>query len=102
MTIKSFYLIGQSKEVWRHDIHIDQYHDFDALQLAVAEQYNIIDPTGIAFQDSKAQDLPDLDAVLDCDEDVGITVDGNAIRDPAGPGGLPLVGSYYEVFPMST
>jgi hypothetical protein len=40
-----------------------------------------------------------LDAVLDCDEDIGITVDGESIRDPAGPEGLPLVGSYYEVFP---
>jgi hypothetical protein len=54
---------------------------------------------GIGLQDLKGQDLEDLDAVLDCDEDIGITVDGQAIRDPAGPAGLPLVGSYYEVFP---
>lgn len=43
--------------------------------------------------------MPDLDAVLDCEEDLGVTVDGEAIRDPAGPEGLPFVGSYYEVFP---
>lgn len=43
--------------------------------------------------------MPDLDAVLDCDEDLGITVDGQPIRDPLGPEGLPIVGSYYEVFP---
>jgi hypothetical protein len=54
---------------------------------------------GIGLQDDKGNDLPDLDAVLDCDEDIGITVDGQPIRDPAGPEGLPLVGSYYEVFP---
>jgi hypothetical protein len=36
---------------------------------------------------------------LDCDEDIGITVDGQPIQDPAGPEGLPLIGSYYEVFP---
>jgi hypothetical protein len=54
---------------------------------------------GIGLQDSNGNDLPDLDAVLDCDEDLGITVDGEPIRDPAGPEGLPLVGSYYEVFP---
>ncbi|CAN9142520.1 unnamed protein product [Alternaria alternata] len=99
MTIKSFYLVGQDKNVFRQDIHIDQYHDFEALQVAVAEQYNIIQSTGIALQDSKGDDLPDLDAVLDCDEEIGITVDGQAIRDPAGPEGLPFVGSYYEVFP---
>jgi hypothetical protein len=117
MTIKGFYLVGQSKDLFHHEIHIDQYHDFEALQLAIAEQYNIIDPTGmfslvlehgkthayiasgIGLQDPKGEDLPDLDAVLDCDEDIGITVDGESIRDPAGPEGLPLVGSYYEVFP---
>ena len=54
---------------------------------------------GIALQDSKGDNLPDLDAVLDCEENLGITVDGEAIRDPAGPEGLPFVGSYYEVFP---
>ena len=99
MTIKTFFLVGQDKDVWKHEIHIDQYHDFEALQLAVASQYNIIDAVGIGFQDPKAQNLEDLDAVIDCDEEIGITVDGNPIRDPAGPEGLPFVGSYYEVFP---
>lgn len=115
MTIKGFYLVGQSKDVFHQDIHIDQYHDFEALQVAVAEQYNIIQPAGtytnttslnsltlfvgIEFQDAKGNDVPDLDAVLDSDDDLGITVHGQPIRDPSGPEGLPLVGSYYEVFP---
>jgi hypothetical protein len=46
MTIKSFYLVGLSKDVYHQDIHIDQYHDFEALQVAIAEQYNIIQPAG--------------------------------------------------------
>jgi hypothetical protein len=46
MTIKGFYLVGQSKDVFHQDIHIDQYHDFEALQVAVAEQYNVIQATG--------------------------------------------------------
>jgi len=46
MTIKGFYLVGQDKAIHRQDIHIDQYHDFEALQVAVAEQYNIIQSTG--------------------------------------------------------
>jgi len=99
MTIKGFYLVGQSKDIFHQDIHIDQYHDFEALQVAVAEQYNIIQPAGIGFQDDKGHDIPDLDAVLDCDDDLGVTIDGQPIRDPSGPEGLPLVGSYYEVFP---
>jgi hypothetical protein len=62
-------------------------------------QHMLTSLVGIGLQDSKGNDVPDLDAVLDCDEDLGITVDGEPIRDPAGPEGLPLVGSYYEVFP---
>ena len=46
MTIKGFYLVGQDKTVYHQDIHIDQYHDFRELQIAVAEQYNIIQSTG--------------------------------------------------------
>jgi hypothetical protein len=99
MTIKGFYLVGQDKNVFHQEIHIDQYHDFEALQVAIAEQYNIIQAAGIGLQTTNGEDVPDLDAVLDCDEDLGITVDGQPIRDPSGPEGLPLVGSYYEVFP---
>ncbi|KAF5854160.1 hypothetical protein GGP41_006969 [Bipolaris sorokiniana] len=99
MTLKGFYLVGQDKDVYHQDIPVDQCHDFESLQIAIAEQYNIIQATGIALQDAQGNDLPDLDAVLDCEEDLGITVDGQAIRDPAGPDGLPFVGSYYEVFP---
>jgi hypothetical protein len=99
MTIKGFYLVGQDKNVFHQEIHIDQYHDFEALQVAIAEQYNIIQAAGISLQSLNGDDVPDLDAVLDCDEDLGITVDGQPIRDPSGPEGLPLVGSYYEVFP---
>jgi hypothetical protein len=47
MTIKGFYLVGQSKDVFHQDIHIDQYHDFEALQVAVAEQYNVIQATSM-------------------------------------------------------
>ncbi|KAL9620417.1 MAG: hypothetical protein Q9160_005002 [Pyrenula sp. 1 TL-2023] len=99
MTIKTFYLVGQDKNQYHQEIHLDPYHDFEALQFAVAEQYNIIQAAGIGLQDLKGIDLPDLDAVLDCDEQIGVTVDGQPIRDPTGPEGLPLVGSYYEVFP---
>jgi hypothetical protein len=99
MTIKGFYLVGQNTDVYHQEIHIDQYHDFEALQVAIAEQYNIIQAAGIGLQDSNGNAVSDLDAVLDTDEDLGITVDGQPIRDPSGPEGLPFLGSYYEVFP---
>jgi hypothetical protein len=99
MTIKGFYLVGQSTDLYHQEIHIDQYHDFEALQVAIAEQYNIILSAGIGLQDSEGNAVSDLDAVLDTDEDLGITVDGQPIRDPSGPEGVPFLGSYYEVFP---
>jgi hypothetical protein len=46
MTIKNFYLVGLDRKVYGQDIHIDQYHDFEALQVAIAEQYNIIQAGG--------------------------------------------------------
>jgi hypothetical protein len=46
MAIKGFYLVGQDKDVFRQDLQIDQYHDFEALQVAIAEQYNIVQPLG--------------------------------------------------------
>ncbi|PSK43021.1 Isotrichodermin C-15 hydroxylase [Elsinoe australis] len=99
MTIKSFYLVGQDKATYGQDIHVEQYHDLEALQAAVASQYNIIDTNGVGLQDPKGEPLDDLDAVLDCDDEIGVTVDGQAIRDPTGPQGIPIAGSYYEVFP---
>lgn len=30
---------------------------------------------------------------------MGLRIDGNAVQCPQGPPGLPLVGSYYEIFP---
>lgn len=50
MAIKHFYLVGQDKEAFLQEIHIDQYHDFEALQVAVAEQYNIVVATGTSVQ----------------------------------------------------
>lgn len=30
---------------------------------------------------------------------IGLRIDGQAVQSPQGPDGLPLVGSYYEIFP---
>jgi hypothetical protein len=30
---------------------------------------------------------------------IGLRIDGQAVQSPQGPDGLPLVGSFYEIFP---
>ena len=54
MTVKGFYLVGQDKNVYHQDIDIEQCDDFNALQIAVAEQFNIIQSTGRHFCDAVA------------------------------------------------
>jgi hypothetical protein len=43
--------------------------------------------------------LMDVADVIAATEPVAITIDGNAVRDPGGPKGLPYAGNYLEVFP---
>ena len=33
------------------------------------------------------------------DSPIGLRIDGQAVQSPQGPNGLPLVGSFYEIFP---
>lgn len=34
-----------------------------------------------------------------CETAIAVTIDGNAVREPGGPAGLPVIGNFYEVFP---
>jgi hypothetical protein len=40
--------------------------------------------------------MPDVASV---NYPIAITIDGNSVREPPGPKGLPYVGSYFEVYP---
>lgn len=43
--------------------------------------------------------LDDLDNFVIASSPIGILIDGNQVRDVPGPTGLPMAGSYYEVYP---
>jgi cytochrome P450 len=54
---------------------------------------------GISFQTEKDGALDDLDNFADASSTIGILVDGKQVRGVPGPQGLPIAGSYYEVYP---
>lgn len=45
------------------------------------------------------QILETLSDVLSTPENIGLRINGKAVRCPQGPEGLPVVGSFYEIFP---
>ncbi|KAI9054272.1 hypothetical protein LZ554_001440 [Drepanopeziza brunnea f. sp. 'monogermtubi'] len=73
MVSKSFYLVGTAADS-AQDIKVDLQSTFEVVQYAVAQQFSIAVPSGVL-------------------------VDGNPVRDVPGPRGLPIAGSYYEVYP---
>lgn len=54
---------------------------------------------GISFQTDEDGVLDDLDNFINVKSAIGILIDGNQVRDVPGPQGLPIAGSYYEVYP---
>lgn len=54
--------------------------------------------TGISFHSSDG-DLATPQEILDHEAPISIRIDGQPVRDPQGPEGLPIVGSFYEIFP---
>lgn len=58
---------------------------------------------GISFHSTSSATLSTVEDVLletaSTTFPIGIRIDGNAVQCPQGPAGLPLVGSFYEIFP---
>lgn len=101
MVYKSFHLLGKDPSVHTnvHMVEIDITHDLEAAKVHVADSFSIVVPSGVSFQTSKSESITDLDTLLDADQPIAVTVDGHAIRPVPGPRGLPIVGSYYEIYP---
>ena len=57
---------------------------------------------GITFHEAPAPSSPELttvSSVLSSPNAIGLRIDGQAVQSPQGPQGLPIVGSFYEIFP---
>lgn len=55
---------------------------------------------GISFHSSENETLSSVADIISIESSpIGLRIDGNAVQTPQGPAGLPLVGSFYEIFP---
>ncbi|RMZ80487.1 hypothetical protein DV737_g3016, partial [Chaetothyriales sp. CBS 132003] len=95
--LKQFYLLGD-ESASRREMDIGVPRDMEDLKYGIGAEYTIVKPEGIAFQATSGH-LDTVEAVLACETPIAITIDGNAVTEPRGPTGLPLIGNFYEIFP---
>ena len=112
-----FYLVGDDVGTAK-TLEIDARWKFEDLQRAVGALFHvtkatgtthvqvlkasvqkIANRTGISFHNAHNETLTSAQAVLEAPAPVSLRIDGNAVQSPQGPPGLPLVGSFYEIFP---
>lgn len=97
-----FYLVGDDVST-AQSLDVDARWKFEDLQRAVGGVFHVAQPTGISFHSDSNEPLTTVADVLTAASaptaPVGLRIDGNAVQSPQGPPGLPLVGSFYEIFP---
>ncbi|KAJ6118704.1 hypothetical protein N7471_013324 [Penicillium samsonianum] len=103
MPVQTFYLLG-NPVTSAIKIEIESNTDLDGLKHLIAAHFAIVEPNvsdievGIALQFEDAE-LTEVQDVMSAQGLVAITIDGHAVRDPAGPKGLPVLGNYLEIYP---
>nr|UPX44683.1 hypothetical protein FAC6B23_17 [Penicillium fuscum]UXX61840.1 hypothetical protein FAC4N16_13 [Penicillium fuscum] len=97
MPVQKFNLLGNPVTSAK-EIEIELNTDLDGLKHLIAAHFAIVEPNGIAFQfeDTEIVEVQDVISAQGC---VTITIDGHAVRDPAGPKGLPVLGNFLEIYP---
>ncbi|KAJ5782822.1 hypothetical protein N7457_004596 [Penicillium paradoxum] len=97
MSAKQFYLLGEPLSTVKN-IDVDPSSDLVSLKDLIAAHFAIVEPTGISFQvqDAEVSEVSDIVAAT---APVAIAIDGRAVREAPGPTGLPMVGSFFEVYP---
>ncbi|KAK4031514.1 cytochrome P450 [Parachaetomium inaequale] len=94
-----FYLVGDDVST-AQTIAVEPQWKLEDLQRAVGAVLHVAQPTGISFHaDPSSESLTAVSAILAVPTPIALRIDGNAVQTPQGPPGLPLVGSFYEIFP---
>ncbi|KAJ5548599.1 Cytochrome monooxygenase alnD [Penicillium frequentans] len=97
MSVKQFYLLGEPSASARN-VELESTLDYAGIQLWIAGQFAIVEPSGISFQTEDAE-LSTPSEILSSEEPIAIAIDGKAVREIPGPKGLPFVGNFFEVYP---
>ncbi|KAL7967775.1 hypothetical protein HDV63DRAFT_107298 [Trichoderma sp. SZMC 28014] len=97
MASKNFFLVGDDVSTVQ-SIIVSPTYGPDELKRAVARHFHIVQPSGVSFHVSYSS-INSVSDVLDATEPIGIRIDNQAVREPDGPERLPIVGSFYEIFP---
>jgi len=96
--MSQFYLIGDDLST-AQTVAAEPKYKFDDLKKAAGQALHVAVPAGITFHSSEDKDLLSIEDVLAATGPIGLRIDGQAVQNPQGPAGLPLVGSCYEIFP---
>ncbi|KAJ6035398.1 uncharacterized protein N7446_010158 [Penicillium canescens] len=97
-----FFLVGDEPSS-AQAVDVQSSWKFDDLQRAVGLTFHVAQPLGISFHNAQSETLSSVEDIIAANSSatnpIGLRVDGNAVQTPQGPAGLPLVGSFYEIFP---
>ncbi|KAK4208587.1 cytochrome P450 monooxygenase [Rhypophila decipiens] len=98
MASQSFYLVGDQPST-AQSVPLDGSFKIEDLKRAVGLVHHVAQPAGITFHTPEGTDLITVHDVLSHPGPIGCRINGQPVQDPQGPAGLPLVGSFYEIFP---
>jgi cytochrome P450 len=114
----SFYLIGDDI-LTAQPVTLDPKWKLDDVKRAVGGFFHVAQPLGrhlsinhrvfsltspgLSFHvGDSSEEISTVEEILSTSSSttpIGLRVDGQAVQSPQGPEGLPLVGSFYEIFP---
>ncbi|KAL7785382.1 cytochrome P450 [Trichoderma afarasin] len=97
MISSSFHLLGEQPSTSRQ-ITFPSDFSFADLQELVASHFAIVDSNDVGFIHQNIE-LTSVNEVRAATDPVAISISGKSVRDIPGPGGLPYVGSFFEVYP---
>ncbi|KAL7952157.1 cytochrome P450 [Trichoderma compactum] len=93
----AFYLLGEQPSTSRQ-ITFPLNFSFTDLQELVASHFAIVDSKDVGFIHQNIE-LTSVNEVRAATDPVAISISGKSVRDIPGPGGLPYVGGFFEVYP---
>ncbi|KAK5651698.1 hypothetical protein OQA88_11764 [Cercophora sp. LCS_1] len=95
----SFYLIGDDPST-AVPVSLSPTTKLEDVRKSVGLALRVAIPSGITFHSTADdEDLTTIPSILSSSAPIGVRIDGQSVQDPQGPTGLPIVGSYYEIFP---